>query len=259
MELILIIGAAIYGIATCGYLYALFDDEAQETPAARWILTAGTVYWVPAFIFGAISYPLCVGARPWLIISAWLLGLVYLILDRRYGLAALGSFVAAVSALLLTFSFLVTPDSPVISGPLADWVLWIHIALAFLGVIAFAFAAAFSLLHLLGAYLLKSKNQGPLAQRLPPLDTLDRLALRAVTIGFPFYTVALFLGSIQAVRYGTTDIKLTYVFATISWVIYAVVLQARVTAGWRGRKAAFMTLAGLVAALTVVGLYSAGA
>ena len=97
MELILIIGASIYGIATCGYLYALFDVESQETPKARWLLTAGTIYWVPAFIFGAIYYPLCVGPRPWLIISAWLVGFVYLLLDRRYNLSALGSFVAAVS------------------------------------------------------------------------------------------------------------------------------------------------------------------
>ena len=93
--------------------------------------------------------------------------------------------------------------------------------------------------------------------KLPPLETLDQLSLRAVTIGFPFYTIALLLGTIQALK-GGGAVKLAYLLAAVSWVIYAVVLQARLTAGWRGKRAAFMTVAGLVAVLTVVGLYSTG-
>jgi len=260
VELILIIGAAIYGIAACGYLYALWWTETEEQPKARWFLWAATIYWVPAFVVGAAHYQLCTGTRPWLIVSAWFLGLLYIILDRRFSLAALGSFVTALATLLCTFAFLVSPaDEPVLSGPLADWVLWIHIALAFLGVIAFGFASAFSVLHLIAARLIKQKSQGVLSQKLPPLEILDHFSLRSVTIGFPFYTVALFLGSIQAVRHGTGEIKLTYIFAAVSWVIYAIVLQARITAGWRGRRAAQLTLAGLIAALIVVGLYSTGA
>jgi ABC-type uncharacterized transport system permease subunit len=260
VEMILIIGAAIYALAACGYLYTLWQSEPEEAPKARLLLWGATIYWVPAFLVGAVNYQLCVGTRPWLIMSAWFLGVLYIALDRRFGLSALGSFVTALSTLLCTFAFLVSPTSePVLSGPIADWVLWIHIALAFLGVIAFGFGAAFSVLHLIGARLLKSKKQGVLSQKLPPLETLDRFALRSVTIGFPFYTVALFLGSIQAVRHGTGEIKLTYIFAAVSWVIYAIVLQARVTAGWRGKRAAQLTVAGLLTALIVVGLYSTGA
>ncbi|MEZ4466439.1 MAG: cytochrome c biogenesis protein CcsA [bacterium] len=77
-------------------------------------------------------------------------------------------------------------------------------------------------------------------------------------VGFPFYTLALLLGSAQAVKSGETGVHLTYVLAVISWVIYGVVLQARITAGWRGRRAAILTSAGLITALVVVMQYSLG-
>jgi ABC-type uncharacterized transport system permease subunit len=214
-------------------------------------------YWLIAFPYGAYSYALCTGIRPWLIASAWSLGVIYLYLARRYEIRALGSSVAALSAILSTFALLVsTTETSLFTGPLADWVLWIHIALAFIGVTAFSLAAAVSTIYLSVSGRLKRKKVIP--KTLPPLETLDRLALRAVSIGFAFYTVALLLGTAQAVRQGTGEVKLAYVFAAISWVIYGVVLQARMTAGWRGRKAAFLTIIGLISALVVVGLYAVG-
>jgi ABC-type uncharacterized transport system permease subunit len=195
--------------------------------------------------------------RPWLIASAWSLGVVYLLIDRRYQIHALGSFVAALSAVLSTFSILVsTGDGRLLTGPLADWVLWIHIALAFIGVTAFALAAAISTLYLVVSGRLKRKRSIP--RTLPSLNILDSLSLRTIIVGFPFYTIALLLGSVHALRSGTGELKVAYLFAAISWVIYGVVLQARLTAGWRGRNAAILTIFGLASALIVVGLYSAG-
>ena len=80
-----------------------------------------------------------------------------------------------------------------------------------------------------------------------------------ISIGFPFYTIALLLGSAQAVRSGTDEIKLAYILASLSWLIYGIVLRARLTAGWRGRNAATLTIIGCLAAFVVVGMYSSGA
>ncbi|MGC6418777.1 MAG: cytochrome c biogenesis protein CcsA [Bradymonadia bacterium] len=257
MRTLLVIGAVTYASATLAYLIELYRNAERPNDFARRLYVAASAYWLVAFPYGAVQYSLCVGLRPWLIVLAWALGAVFLWLERRYAIAALGSMVAALSTILCVHSiFLESSPDTLLSGPLADWVLWIHISLAFVGVIGFVFAAATSSLYLVVSGRLKNKKIP--GAGLPSLDVLDGLALRSVIVGFPIYTVALLLGSAQAVRAGTGDIKLAYIFAALSWLIYGVVLQARLTAGWRGRNAAMLTIIGCISSLLVVGMYSTG-
>ena len=85
-----------------------------------------------------------------------------------------------------------------------------------------------------------------LASRLPDATTLDKTAYRVVAFSFPLYTVAVICGAIWAEaawgRYWGWDPKETWAF--IVWVIYAGYLHARATAGWKGRAAAWVNLAG---------------
>tara|TARA_B100001093_G_scaffold516261_1_gene594635 strand:+ start:922 stop:1689 length:768 start_codon:yes stop_codon:yes gene_type:complete len=252
----LIIGAVAYASATLAYLVDLATSKDGRLLPRR-LYTAATLYWLIAFPIGAAYFPLCVGLRPWLLASGWILGAIFLFLERRYPISALGSLVSALSTVLSIISiFIAAEASDILAGPLADWVLWIHISLAFLGVVAFALAAAISILYLFVSGRIKRKLSLP--GKLPPLSILDNLALKIISIGFPFYTVALLLGSAQAVRSGTDEIKLAYILASLSWLIYGIVLQARLTAGWRGRNAATLTIIGCIAAFMVVGLYSSG-
>ncbi|SHH19365.1 cytochrome c-type biogenesis protein CcsB [Jatrophihabitans endophyticus] len=105
-----------------------------------------------------------------------------------------------------------------------------------------------------------------LAERLPSADTLDKAAYRVVAFSFPLYTVAIICGAIWAEaawgRYWGWDPKETWAF--IVWVVYAGYLHARATAGWKGRSAAWINLAGFTAIifnfiivnLVVTGLHS---
>ena len=84
------------------------------------------------------------------------------------------------------------------------------------------------------------------AAKLPPAATLDKAAYRIVAFSFPLYTVAIICGAIWAEaawgRYWGWDPKETWAF--IVWVVYACYLHARATAGWKGRAAAWVNLAG---------------
>ncbi|MGI8761667.1 MAG: c-type cytochrome biogenesis protein CcsB [Jatrophihabitantaceae bacterium] len=105
-----------------------------------------------------------------------------------------------------------------------------------------------------------------LAARLPAATTLDKVAYRVVAFSFPLYTVAIICGAIWAEaawgRYWGWDPKETWAF--IVWVIYACYLHARATAGWKGRAAAWVNLAGfgaitfnfLIVNMVVSGLHS---
>ncbi len=105
-----------------------------------------------------------------------------------------------------------------------------------------------------------------LLDRLPASRTLDLLAYRTTAFGFPIWTFAIIAGAIWAQsawgRYWGWDPKETWSF--IVWVVFAAYLHARSTAGWRGRRAAWISLVGFAAMLFnfyavntwIVGLHS---
>ncbi len=87
---------------------------------------------------------------------------------------------------------------------------------------------------------------GGIIQRLPKPLVLDRLSYRAILFAFPVWTFGIMAGAIWADqawgRYWGWDPKETWSF--ITWVVYAGFLHARATAGWRGRRAAYIQLVG---------------
>jgi cytochrome c-type biogenesis protein CcsB len=86
--------------------------------------------------------------------------------------------------------------------------------------------------------------RGGLLRALPTAAALDRLAYRVITFAFPVWTFAIIAGAIWAEqawsRYWGWDPKETWSF--ITWLGYAAYLHARATAGWRGRRAATLSL-----------------
>ncbi|WMI57984.1 c-type cytochrome biogenesis protein CcsB [Streptomyces rochei] len=81
--------------------------------------------------------------------------------------------------------------------------------------------------------------------RLPSAASLDKFAYRVNAAVFPLWTFTIIAGAIWAGdawgRYWGWDPKETWSF--ITWVAYAGYLHARATAGWKGRKAAYLALA----------------
>jgi cytochrome c-type biogenesis protein CcsB len=100
-------------------------------------------------------------------------------------------------------------------------------------------------------------------RRLPPAATLDSWSFRFVMIGFPVWTFGVIMGAVWGEhawgRYWGWDPKETFSF--IVWVVFAIYLHARVTYGWRDKRAALITVIGLVAIfadLYAVNLWIAG-
>jgi cytochrome c-type biogenesis protein CcsB len=98
---------------------------------------------------------------------------------------------------------------------------------------------------------------------LPGARTLDSWSYRFVALGFPIWTFGVICGAIWGEhawgRYWGWDPKETFAF--ITWVIFAIYLHARVTLGWREKRAAAITAAGFVSilfTLYAVNLWIAG-
>jgi len=164
---------------------------------------------------------------------------------RKYDLRWLGLLVSI--AVLLTLgtavAVLYRPSAPLVPALKSTWLV-IHVSAAIISGGVFLLANVIAAAYL---YLDSMESKGPRsvwAQRLPSLEVLDQLSYRLVAFVFPLWTFAVIAGAIWAEsawgRYWGWDPKETWAF--ITWVAYAAYLHARVTIGWRGRRAAWLCL-----------------
>ena len=186
----------------------------------------------------------------------------------------LGAFVLlpVVLTLGLATTVLYTPAGPLVPALNSYWIK-IHVAAAVVCTGAFLLSGVVA-----GLYLVRDRYDerttggagvtGPLALGavLPAARSLDRAAYAVIAFAFPLWTFAIIAGAIWAEaawgRYWGWDPKETWSF--ITWVLYAGYLHARATAGWKGRKAAWVAVAAAVALtinyyvvnIFVVGLHS---
>ena len=178
----------------------------------------------------------------------------YLLASTRYRLTLGGVVVMPVSLVMLLVARL-TPAGAATEDLTA--LGRVHISLATIGVGVFALASALSAIYWVEERALKKKKFDTIAfkQDGAPLEALDRLSHVLIWIGFPIFTVALVLGAVWVARLGESLDRPEYPLAAVTWLAYAGLLVARQVYGWRGRRAARLTLVGFVAALAVLAIY----
>jgi len=177
----------------------------------------------------------------------------FLVIMMRQPARYLGVFVMTPVVLALGVAVLVlyVAPAPLVPALHSFW-LAIHVTAAIIasGVFTVATAATFMFL-IADRYAVAMASGKPvrfsaLARIMPAPEVLDRTAYRAYAFAFPVWTFAVIAGAIWAEyawgHYWQWDPKETWAF--ITWVIYAGYLHARATAGWRGRKAAYVAMLG---------------
>lgn len=142
----------------------------------------------------------------------------------------------------------------------------VHIAFAFLGEAAFAVAGMVAFIYLVQERRLKKKKKkltklGTGLHKLPALDILDNVSVRLIQLGFPSMAIGLGAGAIYSkeVTGNYFNWGLLNTVAVLVWCLFALLLHFRITIGWRGRRAAVLTLVGVAATLlALLGLTLAG-
>lgn len=178
--------------------------------------------------------------------------LAFVVAAVRFRAYFMGLFVLlpVVLALAVDVVVIYTPAEQLVPALQSYWIA-IHVTAMIVAIGMYVFGAVVTVLYLLVARherLVASGGRaggGVLAQ-LPGSEALDRLAYRAILFAFPAWTFAVIAGAIWADhawgRYWGWDPKETWSF--ITWLVYAAFLHARATAGWRGRRAAYIQLFG---------------
>ena len=177
-------------------------------------------------------------------LCALLMALVYLYVYWRYQFASLAVLAFPLVFVMGLFGTTEIPVASWTSPRVRDAWLLLHVALVMLGYAALFLTAGASLFYLVEERRLKRKSVGGF-KRLPPLGTLDNLINSSMGIGFALLTLAIIAGATWAfIESGTRwigDAKIAISFVT--WGLCLVMVFLRTSAGWRGRKAAIMSLA----------------
>jgi ABC-type uncharacterized transport system permease subunit len=247
----------VYAVAAAIYLAFLFGQRRSAERLGRAVLGVAVV--LHFFDVGARclrgSNPVSTTPEAMSLV-AFMIAAGYFIAALRYRLAAAGAFAVPAALTLLVLARVVPTESP---APAMGSLGRAHILLATVGVSVFGLAAVLALLYLFEDRQLKHKRFDRMMGRGTPLETLDQLALRCVSVGFPVFTIAIVTGAMWVARLGLlrTGIVLRpeYGFAVVTWVAFGVLLVARVGAGWRGRRAAWLTIGGFGGAMLVLAAY----
>jgi cytochrome c-type biogenesis protein CcsB len=243
-------------VAAAGFLSHLLvgrDGPRRLAMGALWI-AFGLATIGLALRAGALGNAMLDSFHDQLSLLAWLIVGVYLGVQTRYHLAVLGALVSPLAFLLTLSSYIVFSGAQTLPDELRTAWLPAHVAPAFLGYAIFALASCVSLVYLLQERQVKAKRRG-IFRHLPSLETLDDLNYRCVAWGFALFTVGIVTGSLLAkAMWGTFwSWEPVQILSVLAWLLYAVLLQTR-SAGWRGRRAATLTIVGF--ALLIVSFLS---
>src|SRR5437763_7483669 len=124
-------------------------------------------------------------------------------------------------------------------GVRAVW-LTMHIVLSFIGIAAYATAAAAGTMYLVARRELKSAHFGPIFRFFPPLDTLDRVNHLASIAGFLGLTLGLALAGAYSLQYHALVLP-QLIWGLAAWLGVSSLVLGRALRGWQARRAALMS------------------
>jgi cytochrome c-type biogenesis protein CcsB len=185
----------------------------------------------------------------------WTIILIFGILDMKYKYRIIGAFVVPFALLGMAWAQLGLQSGiePLVPALQSNWLLY-HVITCFLGYACFAVACGISIM-----YLIKIRSEsadsnasaGGVVSMFPSARILDDMNYRAIMIGFPLLTLGIITGAAWANyawgTYWSWDPKETW--SLIVWFVYAAFLHARITRGWVGKRAAWLSIIGFAATI----------
>ncbi len=199
-------------------------------------------------------YPLF-GLRETLSFLAWTLAATYGLILYRYRTQALGSFTLPLVALLVFAAGVARDTANTVSGAVtgngAAWLFPVHTTLLIFAYASFFLVFVASIMYLLQERELKLKTFGAIFHRLPSLTTINDIATTTAGIGLTLLTLGILTGmawsSSRDGRLWHNDPK--EIFAALTWLLYLLLILYRGSASWRGRRAAWLGVAGFALVL----------
>lgn len=242
-----------FNLSLAGYFAALllaaanlFSEKRRLARAATWVLAAGAAAQTAYIVLRWIE----AGRAPFsnmfesLVLFAWAIVVVYLGLQLKLRLPVLGAATALLALLALAYASTFESEiRPLMPALRSNW-LTVHVFTSFLGYAGFAVAFVAS-----ACYLVAARRNSKV--RKETIEALEAVTAKTISFGFLFLTVGIIGGAVWANSawgsYWQWDPKETW--SLITWFVYAVFLHCRFMRGWKGKRAAWISIAGFASVL----------
>lgn len=133
----------------------------------------------------------------------------------------------------------------------------LHVVASFVGIAAYATAAASGGMYLVARRELKSRHFGAVFRYFPSLATLDKANHLSTLTGFIGLTLGMLLASLYAVEAGMLTIP-KVIWALIIWLALTGITIGRFVRGWEARKAATLSILTFIAVLALYVAFRVG-
>lgn len=152
---------------------------------------------------------------------------------------ALGVVVFPLAALSLLAYLVADPRT---APPVVDWRIQMHAWLALLAYATLALAAIMATLLWFQDVALRHHKRIAALRLLPPLTQVETLLFRTIGAGFVLLTLALLSGVLFVSDLFAQHLAHKTTLSLLAWLMFGVLLLGRWRRGWRGRRAAQLTL-----------------
>jgi ABC-type uncharacterized transport system permease subunit len=240
---------ALFWPALLAYAEAAFAYASVRTSrAATWGVRLG---WLAQTALLAVQAAHA-DAFPWsswagsLNLFVWLVVGAYLIWGCRPRYRLLGLSVMPVAVLLFVVARIGGGTDAGTQHAYGNLFLILHVGLVLAAFAGFTLAAGLAGLYLWQERRLKSRAADILQLRLPPLQSLERLARRTIAVSLPLLTIGLAIGVVRQRRDGDHLDALEAV-TLLTWLVYGAIVVTRPT----GRRGAYLALGGFALVIVV--------
>jgi len=254
---LILIWPALAGYAEAAAAYV--GESVRPGRLARWAIWGVRLGWLAQTAL-LLAQAAQAEGFPWaswagsLNLFVWMCVGGYLVWGCRAPYRLLGLAVMPLAAVLLALAWAAGGVEAEPRSEFGDVFLAFHVGLVLAGFAAFTVAAGLAGVYLWQDRRLKRHEPGLLRVSAPALDTLDRLTGRTVALGLVALTLGIGIGFARLEADGGGFDPIIAV-TLLAWAVYAAFLLLRYEVGWRGRRTAYLALAGfLLVAIVRVGL-----
>jgi len=253
MEILWVIILLGYAVCVAQSIFAL---TAKRPIMRRTALAALAVAWgahTAWLLLRGIHMERCplVGTQEMSAFLSWGLVLSTLIAYRWYHATALKAFIFPIVLVLAAIAAISSGpagETEEFSSTLQSILLPAHVALLLLAYSSFFVAFGAGVMYIIQERELRHKRFGTIFYKLPSLDTCDAISTRAMAIGFVLMT----LGIVDGLWYSYSRYHVYWqsgpleIFSVVTWLLYLIIIQSRINAGWGGRAAAFASIVSFI-------------
>ena len=250
MEYLMPFTIFFYVLSSTGYIVYLFFQKDRLQKTGYYLLAAGFLCHSATIGYEFFKTGLLPvqNLHQTLSMAGWAVAAVFLIFRYRFNLKVLGIYAAPLTTFIVIVAARLPAEGTVAQAQTIFKSFWLisHVIVILIGDASFALACGVGLLYIIQEHAIKAKHHGFFFKRLPSLELLDATGYACIVVGFSMLTIGLITGFVYAKSvwgsFWSWDPK--EVWSVIAWLLYAALLHGRLTLGWRGRKAAIMSVIG---------------